>query len=66
MQTYPELHLVKAITMARRTEAVREQQVVVRGETDNSCTRIEEVEHNYSNERTMNCVPSQLDSKAAN
>ena len=32
------------------TEAVREQQVVVRDETDNSCLRIEEVEHSYSNE----------------
>ena len=66
LQMYPELHLVKVITMARQTEAVREQQTVVRGETDNTCTRIEEVEHSYSNERTTNCVPSQQDSKAAN
>ena len=37
-----------------------------RGETDNTCTRIEEVEHSYSNERITNCVPSQQDSRAAN
>ena len=43
--------------MARRTdlEAVREQQAVVRGEIDNTCTRIKAVEHSYSNKkaRTM-------------
>ena len=48
LQTDPKLTLDKAITMARRTEAVREQQAVVRGETDNTCTRIEEVEYSYS------------------
>ena len=52
--------------MAQRTEVVKEQQAVVRGETDNTCTRIEEVEQSYSNEKTMNCVPNQQDSKAAN
>ena len=52
--------------MARRTEAIREQQAVVRDETDNTCTRIKEVEHSYSNEKITNCVPSQQDSKAAN
>ena len=65
-QTCPELNLDKAITMARRTEAVREQQAVVGGETDKTCTRIEGVEHSYSNKKTTNCVPSQQDSKAAN
>ena len=38
---------------------------MVRGETDNTCTRIEEVEHSYSNEKNTNCVSSQQDSKAA-
>ena len=52
--------------IARQREAVREQQAVVRGETDNTYTRIEEVEHSYSDEKNMNCVPSQQDSKAAN
>ena len=66
LQTYSELNLDKAITMARQTEAVREQQAAVRGKTDNTCTRIKEVEHSYSNEKTMNCVPSQKDSKTAN
>ena len=36
---------------------------MVGGETDNTCTRIEEVEHSYSNRKAMNCVPSQQDSK---
>ena len=58
LQTYPELKLDKAITMAWRTEAVRDQQAVVRGEADNTCTRIEEAEQSYSNEKTMNCGPS--------
>ena len=49
LQTDPELTLNKAITMAQRTGAVREQQAVVRGETDNTCTRIKAVEHSYSN-----------------
>ena len=55
LQTDPELTLDKAIMMTRRTEAVREQQAVVRCETDNTCTRIEAVEHSYSNNklRTM-------------
>ena len=38
LQTDPELTINKAITMARQTEAVREQQAVVRGETDNTFT----------------------------
>ena len=44
--------------MARRTEAVhvREQQAVVRGETDNTCTRIEAVEHSYSNNKKLRTV----------
>ena len=52
--------------VAQRTEAVREQQAVVRAETDNTCSRIEAVEHPYSNKETTNYVPSQQDSKAAN
>ena len=51
LQTDPELTLEKAITMAWWTEAVREQQIMVRGEIDNTCTRIEEVEHSYSNKK---------------
>ena len=60
--------------MARRTdlEAVREQQAVVRGETDNTCTRIKAVEHmySYSNKkaRTMfqvSKIPKQPTRKAA-
>ena len=42
LQTDPELTLNKAITMTRQTEAVREQQAVVRGETDSICTRMEQ------------------------
>ena len=38
LQTDPELTINKAIMMARRKEAVREQQAVVRGETDNNFT----------------------------
>ena len=49
LQIDPELSLDKAITMTRWTEAVREQQGVVRGETDNTCTKIEAVEHSYFN-----------------
>ena len=41
--TNSELTLDKAITMAQRTVVVREQQVVVRGKTDNTYTRIEAV-----------------------
>ena len=70
LQIYPELNLDKAITMARlrarRREAVREQQAVVRSETDNTCTRIEEVDYSYFNEKTTNCVPSQQYSKKVN
>ena len=51
LQTDPELTLDKAIAMARRTEAVRKQQAVVRGETDNTFTRIKAVEHSYSNNK---------------
>ena len=70
LQTDPELTLDKAITMARRTEAVREQQAVVRGETDNTCTRIKAVEHNYFNKklRTMfqiSKIPKQPTRKVA-
>ena len=43
--------LDEAITMAQQTKAVREQEAVVRGETDNTCTRIEAVEHGYSNKK---------------
>ena len=53
LQTDPELTIDKAITMAQRTEAVREQQAVVRGETDNNSTRIEAVECSYSNNRKL-------------
>ena len=53
LQTDPELTIDKAITMAQRTEAVREQQAVVRGETDNNSTRIEAVERSYSNNRKL-------------
>ena len=66
LQTDPELTLNKAIMMARRTEAVRKQQAVVRGEIDNTCARIEVVEHSYCNKKTVNYVPSQQDSKATN
>ena len=70
LQTDPELTLDKAITVAPLTEAVREQQAVVRGETDNTCTRIEEVEHSYSNKklRTMfqvSKIPKQPTRKVA-
>ena len=49
LQTDPELTLDKAIMMAQQTEAVREQQAVVSGETDITCTRIEAVEYSYFN-----------------
>ena len=52
--------------MAQSTEAVREQQAVVRGKTDNTCITIKAVEYSYSNKKTTNYVPSQQDSKAAN
>ena len=54
LQTDPELNLNKAIMMAQQTEAVREHQVMVRDDTDNTCTRIEEVEHSYSNKKPTN------------
>ena len=60
LQTDPELTIDKAITMAWQTEAVREQQAVVRDKKDNTCTRIEAVEHSYSSIKTTNCA------KAAN
>ena len=41
-QTDSELTHDKAITMARRTEVVREQQAVVRGETDRQTTLAQE------------------------
>ena len=68
LQTDPELILDKAITVARRTEAVREQQPVVRGEIDNSRTRIEALEYSHANKKSsrdniprkqMRNVPSQ-------
>ena len=34
LKTYPELNLDKVIMMGQQREAVREQQAVVRGETD--------------------------------
>ena len=43
LQTDSELTLDKAITMARQTEAVKEQQPVVRGEVENSHARVEAV-----------------------
>ena len=51
LQTDPKLTIDKAIMMARRTEAVRGQEAVVRGETDNTFARIEAVEHSYSNNK---------------
>ena len=51
--------------MARRTEAVREGSGKGQ-DRQHFCTRIEEVEHSYSNEKATNCVSSQQDSKAAN
>ena len=37
--------------MVQRIEAVREQHAVVRAETDNTCKRIEAVEHSYFNKK---------------
>ena len=54
LQTYPELNLYKAVTMARRTEAVREHQAVVRGETDNTST--------VTPTKKLETAPSQQDS----
>ena len=71
LQTYPELNLnIKAIMMARQTEAVREQQAVVRGKTDNTCTRIEEVEHSTPMKKLQTVfqiskIPKQLIRKVA-
>ena len=56
LQTDPELTIDKAITMARQTKAIREQQAVVRGETDNAFTRIEAVQHSYSNNKKLRTV----------
>ena len=71
LQNDPKLTLDKARTMAQQTEAVREYivQAVVRGETDNTCTRIEAVEHSYFNKkhRTMfqvSKIPKQPTRKA--
>ena len=58
LQTDPELTLDTAIMMARKTEAVGEQQVVVRVETDSTCTKIEAVEHSYSNKNYELCSKS--------
>ena len=52
LQTDPELILDKAITMARRTEAVRGQQPVVRGNMDNCHTRIDAVDYGHPNKET--------------
>ena len=70
LQTDPELTFDKAITMARRTEAVREQQAVIKGETDNTYTRIEVVEHSYFNKKLQTMfqirkIPKQLTRKVA-
>ena len=51
LQTDPELTLDKVIMIAWGTKAARDQQAMVRGETDNACTRIEVVEHNYSSKQ---------------
>ena len=56
LHTDPELIIDKAITMARRMEAVRERQAVVRGETDNTFTRIEAVQHSYSKNKKLQTV----------
>ena len=58
LQTDPELTIDKEITMAGGTEAVSDQQVVIRGKTDNTCTRIKEVEHSYSNKSYELCSKS--------
>ena len=60
-----ELTLNKAITMARRTKAVRKQQAVVRGEKDSNCTRIKAIEQ-LLQQKTTNYVPSQQGFKTAN
>ena len=66
LQTDQELILDKAIIMARWTEAVRKQQAVVRGETGNTCTRIEEVEHSYFNKKfQVSKIPKQPTRKVA-
>ena len=51
--------------MVRRTKAVREQQAVVRGDTDSTCTIIEAVEL-LLQQKTTNYVPSQQGFKTAN
>ena len=55
--------------MAQQTEAVREYEVV-RGETDNISTSIEEVEQSYSNEKLwtvfqISKISKQLTTKVA-
>ena len=54
--TDQELTINTAITMARQTEALREQQAVVRGKTDNTFTRIEALQHSYSNNKKLRTV----------
>ena len=49
LQTDSELTLDKAITMARQTEAVKEQQPVVRGNVENIRTKVEECSHSNKN-----------------
>ena len=51
-----ELTINKAIMMARRTEAVREQQTLVKGETENTFIRIEAVQYIYSNNKKLQTV----------
>ena len=70
LQTDPKLTLDKAITMALQKEAVREQQAVVRGKTDKTCTRIGAVEHSHFNKKLraifqVNKIPKQPTRKIA-
>ena len=53
LQTDPELTIDKAITTNGK---LREQQAVVKGETDNTLTRIEAVQHSYSNNKKLRTV----------
>ena len=47
LQTDPELTLDKAITMVQRTETVRGQQPIVRGNMNNCHTRSDEVDYGH-------------------
>ena len=48
LQTDSELTLNKAITMARQTEVVKEQQPIVRGKIENNHARVEAVDGTQS------------------